>query len=72
MFVVFFVVIMGLGYVLTMAYGDPSFIIFAVIFSVVYSLISYYSSASIALSLARAKEIQKSDNPDAMEHRRKS
>ena len=64
LFAVFFVVIIGLGYVLTMAYGDPDFIIFAGIFCIVYSLISYYSSAKIALSLARAKEIQKSDNPE--------
>jgi heat shock protein HtpX len=64
LFGVFFVVVMGLGYIFTMAYGDPSFIIFAGIFSVVYSLIGYYSSASIALGLARAQEIQKSDNPD--------
>ncbi len=64
LFGVFFVVVMGLGYVFTMAYGDPSFIIFAGLFSIIYSFISYYASASIALSLARAKEIQKSDNPD--------
>jgi heat shock protein HtpX len=47
-----------------MAYGDPSFVVFAAIFSIVYSFISYYSSASIALSMARAKEIEKSDNPE--------
>ena len=64
LFAVFFVVILGLGYVLTMAYGDPNFIMFAGIFAIVYSLISYYSSASIALSLARAMEIQKNDNPE--------
>ncbi len=64
LFGVFFVVVMGLGYVFTMAYGDPSFIIFAALFSIIYSFISYYASASIALSLARAKEIEKSDNPD--------
>ena len=64
LFGVFFVVVMGLGYVFSMAYGDPSFIIFAGLFSIVYSFISYYASASIALGLARAKEIQKSDNPD--------
>jgi heat shock protein HtpX len=63
MFAVFFVVIAAIGYVFTMAYGDPSFLIFAVIFSVVYSFISYYGSAKIALSMARAQEIQKSDNP---------
>ena len=63
LFVVFFVVVVGIGYVFSQAYGDPSFIVFALIFSVVYSLISYYSSAAIALSLARAKPIEKSDNP---------
>jgi heat shock protein HtpX len=63
LFAVFFVVVIGIGYVFSEAYGDPSFVIFAVIFSVVYSLISYYSSAKIALSLARAQPIEKSDNP---------
>jgi heat shock protein HtpX len=63
LFVVFFLVFGALGYAISAYYGDPSYLIFALIFSVVYSLISYYSSASIALALARAKEIQKSDNP---------
>lgn len=57
-------VVMGLGWVFSQAYGDSSFILFALIFSVVYSLISYYSSASIALSLARAKQIEKKDAPE--------
>jgi len=64
MFIVFFVVVIGIGYVFTEVYGDPSFVIFAAIFSIIYSFVSYYSSASIALSMARAKEIQKSDNPE--------
>jgi len=64
LFIVFFIVVVGIGYVFSEAYGDPSFIIFALIFSVVYSLISYYSSAKIALSLARAQEIQRNDNPE--------
>jgi len=63
LFFVFFVVVVGIGYVFSMAYNDSSFIVFAVIFSVVYSLISYYSSASIALALARAKPIKEKDNP---------
>ncbi len=63
MFAVFFVVVIGIGYIFAQAYGDPNFIIFAVIFTVIYSFISYYSSAAIALSLARAQEIQKADNP---------
>jgi heat shock protein HtpX len=63
LFIVFFVVVIGIGFVFTEAYGDPNFIVFAGIFSVVYSLISYYSSASIALRMARAQEIEKADNP---------
>jgi len=60
---VFFLVVGGLGYAISMYYGDPSFLIFAIIFSIVYSFISYYSSASIALSLAKAKPVAKADNP---------
>jgi len=63
LFVVFFVVVIGIGYVFSQAYGDPNFIYFALIFSVVYALISYYSSAKIALNLARAKPVSKQDNP---------
>ncbi len=59
----FFLVVGALGYAISMYYGDPTFLIGAIIFSIVYSFISYYSSASIALGLARAKEIQKADNP---------
>lgn len=63
LFIVFFLVVVGVGYVFSKAYGDPSFIIFALIFSIVYSLISYFASAKIALSMAKAKQIKKSDNP---------
>lgn len=63
LFIVFFLVLGALGWAISAYYGDPSFLIFAIIFSIVYSFISYYASASIALSLARAKEIEKSDNP---------
>lgn len=63
LFIVFFVVVVGIGYIFSQAYGDPRFIIFALIFSIVYSIISYYSSASIALALARAQPIEKKDNP---------
>jgi heat shock protein HtpX len=63
LFVVFFAVVVGIGYVFSGVYGDPSFVIFAAIFSIVYSLISYYSSAAIALKLARAQPIEKKDNP---------
>lgn len=63
MFGVFFVVFAALGYAISMAYGSWEYLIFAMVFSVVYSLISYYSSASIALTLARAQPVEKADNP---------
>jgi heat shock protein HtpX len=64
LFIVFFIVIIGLGYVFSQAYGNPNILIFAVLFSVIYSLISYWYSASIALSLAGAVPIEKKDNPE--------
>ncbi len=63
LFIVFFIVIVGLGWVFSNVYGDYSILVFAVIFSVVYSLISYWSSASIALSMAHAVPTEKKDNP---------
>ncbi len=63
MFFIFFIVLGAIGYSISAYYGDPTFLIGAIIFSVVYSFISYYASASIALSMARAQQIQKNDNP---------
>lgn len=63
LFIVFFIVVVGLGWVFSNAYNDYSILAFAIIFSVVYSFISYWLSASIALSLARAVPIQRKDNP---------
>ncbi len=63
LFIVFFVIVGGLGYAISMYYGDPTFLIGALIFSVVYAFISYYSYASIALSLAKAQPVTKADNP---------
>ncbi len=64
LFGVFFVIVLGLGYIFTMAYGTPDFFIFAAVFSVVYALVSYHFSASIALSLAGARPMKKEDNPE--------
>jgi heat shock protein HtpX len=63
MFIVFFAVFILLGWVISAAYGDYSFLLFAVIFSVAYSLISYHFSANIALALARATPVEKKDHP---------
>jgi len=64
LFIVFFAVVLGVGYVFSRVYEDPSIVFFAGVFSIVYALISYFGSAGIALSLARAAPIEKKDNPE--------
>ncbi len=63
LFFVFFAVVAGIGWMFSYIYNDYSIVIFAVIFSIIYSFISYYYSAGIALSMARAEQIEKKDNP---------
>jgi heat shock protein HtpX len=64
LFVAFFIVIIALGWLFARIYGNDNIIIFASIFSILSAIISYWSSDKIALFMARAQEIQKSDAPD--------
>ncbi len=64
LFIVFFIVITLIGWVFSNVYSDPNFLVFAILFSVFYSVISYWFSANIALTMARATPIKKSDNPE--------
>jgi len=52
---VFFVIVIGLGFVFSRMYGNPNILYFFVIFSVVMNIASYWYSDKIALSLAKAK-----------------
>lgn len=62
---VFFVLIIGLGYVFAQVYDAPGILLIAVSLSVIGSIVSYWFSDSIALGLAGAKEIkEKSDFPE--------
>lgn len=60
----FLIFVIGLGWVFSYVYNDQAILFFAVIFSVLSSLISYWSSDKIALALARAESIEKKDNPE--------
>lgn len=51
---VFFIVVIGLGYVFSRMYQNPSILYFFVLFSVVMNIVSYWYSDKIALSLAKA------------------
>lgn len=51
---VFLVVILGLGYFLSIYFGDPSIMIIALVFSLIMNIMSFWFSDKIALSVARA------------------
>ncbi len=56
--------IMGLAWIYTQIWGGgPSLMIGVLIGALIYTLISYYASAKLALSINRAQQIQKRDNP---------
>ncbi len=50
----FFILIIAIGYIFSYIYNSPGILYFAVIFSVVMNIISYWNSDKIALSLSRA------------------
>lgn len=61
---IFLLVIIGLGFIFSQAYGAPEILLFAVVFSSVSALISYFFSDKIALSMSGAKQIDLNANPE--------
>lgn len=62
---IFLVVIIGAGWVFSQYYGSPSILLFAVIFSSVMAILSYWYSDKIVLRIAGAREVaKKSDYPE--------
>ncbi len=59
-----FVFIIALGWIFSQAYDSPGILVFAVVFSVLLNVTSYWYSDKIVLAASGAKEIQKSDNPE--------
>ena len=60
----FLVIIIGLGWLFSYLLRANWILIFAVAFSVLMSIISYWQSDKIVLSMNKAKEIKKSSHPD--------
>lgn len=52
---VFFVVVIGLGWIISQVYGNPFILYVAVIFSVVINMASYWYSDKLVLTLTRAR-----------------
>lgn len=61
---IFLLVIIGLGFVFSQAYGAPEILFFAVIFSSVSAFISYFFSDKITLAISGAHEINLQSNPE--------
>ncbi len=59
----FIAILWGLGFVVGKATGNPGLLFFIGIFSIGYSIFSYFAGAKMALAVNGAKEIQKSDDP---------
>jgi heat shock protein HtpX len=59
----FLIILWGLGYLIGRATGNPGLLFFIGLFSIGYSIISYFAGAKMALAINRAKEIQKKDDP---------
>jgi len=52
------------GWVLSRALGDPSLLLSVSVFAIVYSLVSYFAAAKVALALARAQAVTKAETPE--------
>lgn len=61
---VFFALVTFLGWFASYYYNDPGIFVFAVIFSVIMNIGSYWYSDKIALKVSGAREIQMKDNPE--------
>lgn len=59
----FVILISGLGYIISLYYGNSAMFIGIAVFAVIYAFFGYYASARIALGMVGAKEIQKKDAP---------
>jgi len=64
LFTVFFVVVIGIGWVFTQIYGNPVILYLAVGFSVFMSVIGYWRSDKIVLALTHAKPITQKNAPE--------
>jgi heat shock protein HtpX len=60
----FLLFVIGIGWIFSRIYGDPSILFIAVIFSTIMSLVSYWRSDTIVLAMHQAKEVDMKNNPE--------
>ncbi len=61
---VFFVLIIGIGFLFSYAYGSPDLLYFAVVLSVGMNFVAYWKSDSIALAMSRAQPIARAGHEE--------
>jgi heat shock protein HtpX len=59
----FIVILWGLAWLISQATGRPGLLFVIGLFSLLYSIFSYFAGAKIALAVNGAKEISKKDDP---------
>ena len=60
----FLVFVIGAGWIFSAALNEPGILYFAVVFSLVMNVLSYWYSDKIVLSMARAKPVSEEENPE--------
>jgi len=63
-FTLFLVIVIGLGWLFSRAYGNPAILYFAVIFSLFMNFLSFWYSDKIVLKMARAKPVSREEHPE--------
>src|SRR3989344_998777 len=64
LFSVFLIVVIGIGWIFSQAYGSPGILVFAVIFSSLMSIISYWYSDKIVLRMTKATPVTIENAPE--------
>lgn len=60
----FLILIIGLGWIFSFVFNSKEILYFAIVFSLIMNLISYWFSDKIALAISQAKPIDKKDLPE--------
>jgi len=60
----FFILIIGLGWVASYVFENQAILVYAVVFSLVMNVASFWYSDKVILMITRAKPLEKKDNPE--------
>lgn len=64
LFTLFLIAVVGIGWVFSRVYGNPTILFFAVILSILMSVISYWYSDKIVIKLHKARRVTDKEFPD--------